>query len=674
MSSSRLTNTQSIKFSPQTLYPFEFFNLLGLDTYNPDELASPNRCVYGRNFRLYDPGNAERRVALSKRQGHIFYSVPIGETADQQITSVTGAANQPVGLINWIGQKITAGATGNLTRIDVNVKNVASGTGPLIVALYSNNAGSPGTLLATSSITSSSITSSYQYLTARFIEAPVSTSGTVYWVVCYIQSDGLNSYDWSSSTSASTAKTSADGGNTWTSATFEMNVKTYVSTSGEVKGLHRYYRSSASPIQMFAHQTNVYTINDTTGVTTSIKSGLNSSATIYEWTTVNDKTYFVNGFDSPLVFDGSAVNTVGGTHPVASSIEVHSNSLWFLQPNTNYMVFSEPGLYETFDATAFLYVPSPKTADPIIKIVSVQGVMYCFTRNTKYLIFGTTGVEGTSAGATGLLTIKESPASKGAVSQTAICKDEESTYFMSDDFHIYSFSGTVDTRLSSERVAAYLRNLATLATVKLYVDDKKLYVSYTPTGQTANTNRLVYDLVFSEWLSDEETYTGYGIDWNSQSDTGQFVLASSVVGALYYGDTGYNDLGKPIKFDWWSKYMSFGIPAAKHRVKRYYVFLQGEDGNYTIDCQVDEDNLNSPASNPVDVNIATNVYGTAGLKYGTVANGGSGLIYGDGILEPTRITVPGEFYKTQFRFVQAGVDNKVGILGFSTYVLPKKPR
>lgn len=664
MGKSTLSGTQALNFSPQTLYPFNFFTLLGLDMYNPDEVADPRRCVYGRNFRLYAPDSATERVAISKRSGHSFYSVPVGETVDQQITSVTGAASQSVGTISWIAQKITAGATGALTRVDVNVKNISSGTGPLVVAFYSDNSGVPGSLLATSSILSSSLTSTYQYLSARYIEAPTVASGTVYWVVCYIQANGSNNYSWSSSTSATTAMTSANSGNTWSSTSFEMNVKTYVSTSGGVLGTHRSYTSTASPLQLFAFGTNVYKVNDITGAVTSIKSGLSASATIYDWESVNDITYFVNGFDSPQEYDGSNVTAAGGSPPVSSNVELHANHLFYLQPNTNFIVFTDAGSYETIQVTSFIYVPSPKTADPVTKIVSLQGVMFCFTRNTKYLLYGTDITN---------FVLKEAPASKGAVSPSAITKDEEAVYFMSDDFHIYASNGGTDQKLSSERVAAILRNVANTSDIKLYTNDKKLYVSYTPSGQIANRHRLIWDLTFSEWVADEETYTGYGINWNSQSDTGQFVLSSSVVGALYFGDSGNSDLGKPIKFDWWSKYMSFGSPAAKHRVKRYYVFLEGQDGNYSVDCQIDQDGLNSPTSNMVSVDASAHKYGDAGLVYGSVASGGSGLIYGDGILQPTRITIPGAYRKTQFRFVEAGIDEPVGILGFSTYVLPKRP-
>lgn len=669
MASDALSNTQQLKFTPQTLYPFNFFELSGLDMYSPDETASVNRCVYGRSFRVFNPGTFLQRSAIAKRQGHIFYTVPVGETADQQITSTTGAADQPVGLITWIAQKITAGANGNLTRLDLNLKNSASGTGPLIVLWCADNSGNPGAVLATSSIPNSSITSSYQYLTARFIEAPAVASGTVYWVVAYIQSDGSNSYSWSSSTSASTAKTSANSGNTWSTAAFEMNVKTYVSTSGGVKGMTRFYRSNASPQTVFAATTHLYTINDVTGAATSIKSGLNASATLYDWVNVNDVLYIVNGFDGPQKWDGTTETTEsitgGGTLPNASQIELYANHVFYLQPNTNFASFTDAGSYETIQATSFLYVPSPKTADPVIKMVAYGGNLSFLTRNTKYTLYGTD---------LSSFSLREATAKKGAVSPGAVCTDQSFIYFMSNDYHIYAYNGGTDTKLSSERVQAILKAVANTADIKLEVHDKKLFVHYTPSGQTQNQHRLVWDLVFNEWMNDEQVYTGYGLEWNSQSDTGQWTQASSVVGAIYYGDIGYSDVGKPIAFDWWSKYLSYGNPAAKHRVKRHYVFLQGEDGNYDIDCQVDEDNLNSPTSNPVNVNVANNTYGVGGHIYGSTASGGSGLIYGDSVLYPIRLNVPGQYYKTQFRFVNSGVDQQVDILGWSDYVLFKRPR
>lgn len=653
---SRFKTRRQIRVTPQNLSPFNLYDLKGLDMYSPDELLDDRRCPYGKNFRLFATNDNTKRVAISKRFGHSFYSVPIGETEDQTITSTTGAADQSTTLTTWLGQTFTAGASGRLTKVDVRLKNDASGTGPVIVAVYSDSSGSPGTLLATSSILSSSITGSYQYLSARFIEAPSITSGTAYWIVVYVQADGSNNYKWSSTTSATTAKSSVDSGSSWTATSYALNIKTYYSTSGIVKGVHRFYKSGTSPVTLMAFGTAVYTINDNTGATTSIKSGLTAGATHYDFATVNNKTYWTNANDVPQVYDGSTVAATGGSPPSTSSnVEVHTNRLFYLQEGTNYVVYSDIAAYETIGSTSFLYVPAPNTADPVIRMVSSQGTMVFFTRNTKHLLYGTSGAD---------FLLRESPAKKGAVHPGAVAKDDNYIYFLNDDGHVYRFDGTRDEQLFSRRILPITKNIGSISAVRMWVHDKKLFITYPTAGNSACDDRLVWDLEYGEWMNDEDVYGNYGISWTSQSDTGQLVVGSSLVGALYYGETGGNDLGKPIAFEYRTKYFSFGASAAKHRIKRYYPFLQTQTTNHTVDCQVDVDNSDSPMSNPVNVSAGGFLWGAA--TWGAFTWGTFGELR-------TRISVPGANYKHQFRFVQSGVNNKVDLLGLSMYILMRRP-
>lgn len=647
------------------LLEVNLFHWKGIDLYTPDESADERRSPYAKNFRLFAPSDNTKRLALAKRSGHTFYTVPIGETQDQAITSTTGAADQSATLTTWLSDTFTAGASGQLTKLDVNVKNNASGTGPLIVALYTNAGGSPGILMGTSSIISSSITSSYQYLSAKFLEAPTVVSGTVYWVVVYLQAYGTNNYKWSSTTSATTAKTSADAGNTWSTTAFSFNFKTYVSTTGAVKGIYRRYSTSASPQTLFAHISNVYKVNDSTGATTSIKGSLDSGAVFYDWATVNNVTYWCNGIDTVQSYDGTTVaNVAGGIASTLSAVEIYKNRVFYLQLNTNYVVYSDAAAYETFGVTSFIYIPAPKTTDPVLNFFAFQDSMVFISRNNKYILYGSDS---------GTFAVKESPTKRGAVSSTAMCKDGEFVYFMADDGLIYRFNGYADEPLNSQRVWPITKNMANTTNVYMYVQDRKLYVSYRGSGLTANNNRLVYDLVFQEWLSDESVYTTFGSVWSSQSDTNQLMVASSKAGALYYGDTGTSDMGKPIDFEYRTKYFSFGSPAAEHRIKRYYPILTPQSGIYKLNCQIDQDNQNQPTSNLVGFSTAAHLYGDSGLKYGSVADGGSGLIYGATLLPFTRLSVPGYGRRTQLRWVQSGVDQPIGVEGASLYVQRMKP-
>lgn len=656
------------------LRPVKLFDWRGLDMYSPDEQADDRRSPYGKNFRLFAPNDSAKRISIAKRRGHAVYSTPVGETQDQAQTTTTGAADQSATLTAWLAQKFTAGATGPLTRVDVNLKNTAGGTGPVIVAIYGNTSGSPGTLLATSSILSSSITSSYQYLSAKFMEAPSVTATSVYWIVVYVQAYGTNNYKWSSTTAASTAKTSTDSGNTWSAAAFDLNFKTYVSTAGAVKGVYRRYSTTGSPQTLFAHVSDVYKVNDGTGAVTSIKGSLTSTASFYDWDTVNDKTYWANGIDAVQSYDGTTVAAVsGGIASTLSAIEIYKNRVFYLQKNTNYVIYSDAAAYETFGVTSFIYIPAPKTADPVLNMFAMQEGIVFITRNNKYILYGSDS---------STFAVKESPTRKGAVSETAMCRDGEFIYFMANDGLIYRYDGTRDENLVTERVWPITKNMANTTNVYMYVQDRKLHVTYRETGQSVENNKLIFDLVYNEWLSDEDTYTNFGIVLGSQTDTNQLVVASSTSGTLWYGDTGTNDAGKPISFEYRTKYFSFGNPASKHRVKRYYPFLTPQSGSWKMDCQIDNDLLNAPTSNLVTLNYSTTSTSGAlwggGYTFGSLADGGSGLIYGSGsttttIVSLPRLSVPGANRRTQFRFVQSGVDQPVGVEGMELYILQRRP-
>ena len=150
------TNTISLKED-------NFFTLGGLNLYAPDELMKDNESPYANNFRIFQADSQEARVSVSKRQGHKFYSVPIGETERGKVDSTTGAADKSISGINWLAQKLTVSAAGRLTKVELNLKNL-TGTGPLLVDIYSEVSSAPGVKLASSSISAATFTSTYAYI------------------------------------------------------------------------------------------------------------------------------------------------------------------------------------------------------------------------------------------------------------------------------------------------------------------------------------------------------------------------------------------------------------------------------------------------------------------------------------------------------------------------------
>lgn len=652
-----------VKTGGQPLLENNLFQFSGLNLVDPDEIDSDFESPYGLNFRIFAPKDNTKRVAISKRNGYAKYSIPVGETLDTVQTSVTGAADKAIGTANWFAMPFTASSATRLSKVELNIKNNNSGTGPIIVNIYSSVASAPGVLLASSSIPASTPTSTYAYIEARFINAPLLATSTTYWIVAYLQSDGTNDYKWSSTTTVSTALSSSNSGGTWSATAYGLNFKIYLSTDGKVLGQTRYYNTTQSPAQIFAFGTAVYSVNDSTGAVTTIKTGLSSNATYYQFVTVNNKLYYTNGVDVPQVWDGTTNAVVGGTPGVSSQIILHANRLFFLSAtDPNHILFSDAGAYETFQAVSFLYIPSPNTADPVQAAISYQNNLVSFTRNRKFVLYGTDLAS---------FVLREAPAKKGASSPFAIASDGNYVYFLSDD-GVYRYNGGTD-QLLSKKVQPLLENMASKTDPKMGIFDNKVYLYYRTGGVASKLDVLIYDTVYNTWLHDTNINIESSNNWISQSDTRTYIAGSSLMGVLYKGETGTSDLGKGIAFEYRTKYFSFGHPAAKHRLKRLYPHLRAQSGNYTVNVQVDADEQNSPVSNTISLSAATYTYGQSGLKWGTVANGGSGAVYGNGVLPLTRLTVGGANRKHQVRLLQSGVNNPVDFLGLSMYILQQRP-
>lgn len=614
---------------------------LGLDTTTPYTSLKNGQSPFQQNARLYARNSTDRRVAVGTRKGPGFYTVPIGQALDQQITSVAGASDASASTSTWLGQVFTPSTSGRLTRVDINIKTGTTPTQHLIVAIYSNSGGSPGSLLATSSILSSTITSSYAYLTARFVEAPSVTSGTSYWVVAYMQAGGSGTYSWSSNTSATTAKTSNSSGGAWSAAAYALNYKSYVATGTKQLGAGRFNPVTGTAKTLIAHGTSMYSVSDIDGSTTSLATGFNASATNYYFASADDKIYWTNGYDVPRYWDGTTVSTLSGA--VASKyIIFHKNRAFFVDPaNPTKVVFSDLGDYNTFTSTNFVYVPSPKSGDPITGWVVFQDNLTIFTRKTKYVLFGDDP---------GNFVLRQSSGKKGAVNQDVIKADANFIYFLADD-GIYRYSGSQD-ELISDKVQTLVDRISdkTLATAAIQNNYYRLY--YPDTGSTTINATLLWDVLNKFFLYDTETYCCNPI----VLEDSRLIEGSSLAGCYYYAEQAYSDMGKPISFKYWTKY--FGDGLHKSFLRRIIPAIRLQTQPYNLSIKIDIDQRNTT---PLNYTINAQASGTL---WGSTATWGSSTVWGSAAVSSPQTLKGTEAYWHQIRIEQNGVDTPVEILSY----------
>jgi hypothetical protein len=134
----------------------------GLDLVSPYDVIEKYRTPSAKNFRIYAQEGDDRRVAVRSRNGSGTYLQALGSVLDSSNISTTGASDKAFSAgVPWLAMKYTASDTGPLDKIEVNIKSDATSRGPVIVEIYDNNSGAPGTKIADSGILSSSISTSY---------------------------------------------------------------------------------------------------------------------------------------------------------------------------------------------------------------------------------------------------------------------------------------------------------------------------------------------------------------------------------------------------------------------------------------------------------------------------------------------------------------------------------
>lgn len=604
-----------------------------------------NSFISNDKFPVKDGGSNLWRLAQNARittlgeygtrKGFDFHSAAAGETQDQAITSTTGAADKSFNAVTRLAQKWTAGASGRLSKHELNLKNDASATGVIIVEHWTDSSG-PDELVARTSIASSSVTSTYAYVAARFASAPTVVSGTAYWVVAYVQSGGSGSYKWSGTTSATTAMTSTDSGVSWSATSYALNFKQHYATAGGVKGLHRAYKSDGTSVTLFAHGTALYSVNNVTGALTTVKSGLNASATHYRFVTVNDIVYYCNSYDGLRKWDFTTESQVSSTN--YSTLAVHVGLLFGVRTDDpNRVDYSNFGDYETFTSTDFQLVPSAKTGDPVTALKSLNGYLLIFTRSNKYIFSGQDNAT---------FTLDEAPDQKGTYSQETVTADKNFVYYLSDD-GVYRSNGT-EPQLLSENNYRDILDMTNKDSACIAVTKGRLRLWFTGSGESNNAVCYVWNLNYgsngSDCLESYDTAAYVNKAVNAFNDE-ELLVGSSVIGQVYWQELATNDysnLGGDIDFLLQTHYMTFGSPAVLKQIFHWQPRFRSQTGGYNVSCEYAVDLRDS-----WNVRIAKDVQGS-GPVWGEFVWGS--FVWGTTAEVQAKTYVPGEFRRVALRY------------------------
>lgn len=622
----------------------EVYDLRGLNLVAPDQVMPVGQTPYAINNRRFAREESESRVAVRTRKGSIYLSTPVGETMDVNSNTAT-TSDLSFSATKWLAWPFEAGANDALTKLDLRIKREAGSTGYVIIEVYTDIDGYPGTLIAQSSIAPSTITTSYAYLSAHFIDAPLLTDGDDYWVVVKTQELGLNSY-YLSAFAGPTMLVSEDERATYTNVNLSVNYKTYLSTDGAIKGFNRRYPQNGENRTLFVLGGTLYEVADNPADPAVLDATIDTGAEVVRFADIDDKTIYVTGKGTAKWWDGDVAPTtianVGGTPHL---VIVFQNRLLFVDPaDPTRVKFSALYSFEDYPSVNFFYVPSPKSPDHITGWRVFKDDLVIFTHETKHVVIGSD---------ISTFTRKEAIGTKGAVSDEAIAVGKNVIYFMGDDGQIYAWNGASDT-LISENMEPEFNAIINKKGVRMHVYRNQLHVYYAKTPDVTVNHKAVYDIESGEWFMDTGRPVVGSLEW--YLDDNELIEFSSKVGAFYRGEVGYSDMGKAIDFKYWTRYNMYGSGAAKDRIKKFRPVVRPADQDYYLSVGKDIDFENRP-------DMRDWLVSSGGATWGNFV-WGDGTRYGGKKMIDNKVTMSGRGKHTQYRFEKSGVETPVELLGY----------
>lgn len=630
----------------------ETYDLRGLNLIAPDQIMPKGESPFTINSRMYARNEGESRVANRTRMGSVRLTTAVGETlSTENIATETG--DLEVTPLRILAQPFDAGADGALTRAAIEIKRQAGATGHVIIEIAADNGGLPGQVIAESSILSSDITTTYQYLSAYFMDAPALASATQYWILVYTQDNGSGAYLIRQTADAGALDLdSTDERVSWTTLGVSFRFKSYLAEDNGVKGYHRRYPSNGNKRTLFAASGDIHEAQDD-GTVTNIDSTLNTGSAAVRFAFVDDKSIWVNGINAPRWYDGTTVSNLTNAPLAASHVIIHQGRAMFITDKT-LVRFSELYDFTTYPSVNFFYVPDPKNSDPITGWRSFQDNLVIWTHETKHIVYGSD---------ISSFTRKEAIGTKGAVSDEAIAVDKNNAYFMADDGTVNAFNGISDKDISGKMEPEFSA-IVDKGKVRLHLYRNQLRVYYAKAPASYNNRMALYDIATDQWFLDTGKNITGSLEWTQ--DDNELIEFSSVAPWMFQGEQNYSDAGKAIDWKYWTNYKIYGSGASKKRVKRFRPVLRTVDANYTMLIGKDMDFANRP-------DMREYIVSGGGAKWGSFV-WGDGTKYGRNRMIDEKSAMSGRGRHIQYRFERKGVETPVELYGYIAQVKEGKAK
>lgn len=305
----------------------------------------------------------------------------------------------------------------------------------------------------------------------------------------------------------------------------------------------------------------------------------NTSLTIetaYLGSTLAGQTYVISPWGE---VNGRLAGTGTQTAPTPDFIANYSNRIWTLTGNTlNFSVLDTSVTEEhfnDFDTTnnsGIINVP-PGNGDTGTGLYALGNALFVFQRKAIWAVYGNSPANFELRNITNEI---------GMIDKRTLVEWGDVVVFLSDE-GVYLFDGSNLKNISDGVVNVAIRAWANQTSAVATLWKNKYLISYTPSGGSANSEALFYDLTRGIWGRVNGANMNVFCRWLGGTDSDELYFGSSTTGSLYKWDIGGHDDGYVIDTLYDTPSLGFGAGINDKAIKKFYIQqLQLGDWDMTV--------------------------------------------------------------------------------------------
>lgn len=313
----------------------------------------------------------------------------------------------------------------------------------------------------------------------------------------------------------------------------------------------------------------------------------NTSLTIertYQGSTLSGQSYVISPWGEVQGKLNSSTGPAGLVRPTGSFIENHINRVWVLQGNSLYFSALDTTIteenfndFDTSNNAGQINVPAG-SGDIGTALYSINGNLYVFQRNAIWVVLGSSPAN---------FELRNISNEVGLMSKRTLIEYDTYLLFYSGK-DIYIFDGTNLKNLTADTINSLIDSFANKTSPVATLWGSKYVLSYTPSGESVNSEAIFYDIVKNKFGKLEGIYSSAWSVWRGGTDTGQVYFASSNQGSIYRWDTGGHDDGYEITTRYNMPSLGMGANMNDKVIKKVYLQqLAVGDWNLTVNQYAD---------------------------------------------------------------------------------------